>query len=568
MPGGGTPLSADERMTSWDPGVTYGGGGIPERTETCHTISPSGRDDTEAIQAALDDCPADQVVQLTAGTFQINGEGLSLTASNITLRGTGAGEPGSGEGGTRLVKADRDGNEGYGILAVGHDPSAFASSTPLAQDAVQGSDTVRLTEDPGLEVGEHILVDHVTNDDPDVVWGTNHEGPGGASRSWFTRQDRSLSQILEVTAVDGDEITFDTPFHWTFRAELDAQLSRYGEFQDGPVRPFVERVGVEDIYLHGGRGGDYHGNVAISTCAYCWVDDIESDFADGTSVGLYGTYRSEIRDSFIHSAANPNPGGGGYLTGINYGASDNLVENNIMWQGNKTIVMRASGGGNVVAYNYMEDAYGAGYPTIPENGLNAGHYTTPHMELLEGNQAFNVDNDTVWGNSVAITVLRNHLTGLRRDVGDVGLRDESNRRVIALNWGNHDWSFYGNVLGYDGMELVGSQERFVYEADPDTFGDSDADVPMWLLGYNGEDPGQPFDPDVAATAIRHGNLDYATNEVVWDPDLPEELPPSLYLSEKPSFFGDHPWPWVTPDDPDQPVGTLPARERFDRIYGP
>ena len=193
-------------MTTWNPGVSYGGGGIPDRTAVCHTLSPSGGDDTGAIQSALDDCPPDHVVQLEAGTFEINGPGLALTTSHVTLRGAGSGTPGSGEGGTRLVKADRKTNRNAAVLYVDANASQFASSTDLASDAAKGTNTLTLAEDPGLEVGEYVLVDHVTNNDPDVVWGVQHDGPGGGSRRWFARQDRSLSQILEITAVDGTAV--------------------------------------------------------------------------------------------------------------------------------------------------------------------------------------------------------------------------------------------------------------------------------------------------------------------------------------------------------------------------
>src|SRR5207244_9461699 len=99
---------------------------------------------------------------------------------------------------------------------------------------------------------------------------------------------------------------------------------------------------------------------------------------------FYGTYRSELRDSYIHETPDPNPGGAGYLAGLAFGAADNLFENNIMWYGNKVIVVRGSGGGNVIGYNYMDDAFGSTYPNLPEPGINAGHFTTPHMELQIG----------------------------------------------------------------------------------------------------------------------------------------------------------------------------------------
>lgn len=551
-----------DRRTTWNPGVTYGGGGIPDRGDVCATLAPGGDHDTPAIQEALDTCPEGQVVQLTAGTFAIRGEGLFLGRSRITLRGVGPGTPGTGEGGTRLVKVDQETERNFPLLYVGHNAGGFAASIDLAEDAIKGANTATVVENPGLQAGEYVLIDHVTNNDPVVVWGDQHEGPGGGSRTWFSRQDRSLSQIVEITAVDGNRLTFATPLHWSFRVGYQAQLSRYGEPSDGTVQPFVEWVGIEDISFEGGMGGDYNGNVSLNTCAYCWVRNIESTHAEGTSVGFYGTYRSELRDSYIHSAYNPNPGGGGYLTGINYGASDNLIENNVLWNGNKMIVMRASGGGNVVAYNYMQDGYGEDYKSYVEVGLNATHYTTPHMELLEGNESWNFDGDSVWGNSVAITVFRNHLTGQRRNAGDLGLTDEGNRVFIALNRFQYDYNFVGNVLGSENMDLVPPQERFVYEVDAV----DDAVVPMWQLGYHAEDSGQPFDSMVAGTAVRHGNFDYATRDVAWDANLPRDLPPSLYLAEKPSFFGEHAWPWVRPEDGGA-VGTLPAKARFDAIHG-
>jgi len=73
--------------------------------------------------------------------------------------------------------------------------------------------------------------------------------------------------------------------------------------------------------------------------------EVEPHWSVGTSVGLYGTYRSELRDSLHPRDPGPEPGRCRLnLVGLNYGASDNLVENNIMWYGNKVIVMRGTGG--------------------------------------------------------------------------------------------------------------------------------------------------------------------------------------------------------------------------------
>src|SRR5439155_1691124 len=151
----------------------------------------------------------------------------------------------------------------------------------------------------------------------------------------------------------GNTVTFTTPFHIGFATADQAQLSRFSDDDDGPVVPSVRSAGVEDLYLSGGRGGQ--GNIQVENCAYCWVKNIESDFQDGAAVSLDGTFRSVLRDSYIHSTQTPNPGGGGYGISFTFGSADNLVENNISWNMNKVMFMRASGVGNVIGYSGMSN---------------------------------------------------------------------------------------------------------------------------------------------------------------------------------------------------------------------
>ena len=67
----------------------------------------------------------------------------------------------------------------------------------------------------------------------------------------------------------------------------------------------------------------------------------------------------------------------------------------------------------------------------------------------------------------------------------------------------------------------------------------------------------------AATTVRHGNYDYLTNSVKWDPGFAERtLPTSLYLTRKPAFFDGYTWPWVEASGAKQ-LFELPAKVRFD-----
>jgi hypothetical protein len=590
-----TPVYAQiipsNRVTLWQPGVTNNGG-IANRTTIYKTLSPSGGDDTAAIQAAMNGCPQNQVVQLTAGRFNVTGNGLTFLSPNCTLRGVGPGKGlSSGNGGvfvpdgtaTQLIKADRNTNPSFAILYIGNDATRFSTSINLASDVAQGANSLTLVSNPGIQVGEIVLVDQNTDNDPDVFWGPEHDPPGGGSRRWFVRQDRSLNQMMEVTAVSGNTITFATPFHITFKTAYQAQLSRYAQ-------PVMRGIGIENIYFYGGMGGDFHGNVSMNLCAYCWIRNIEAHWSTGTSVGLYGTYRSELRDSYIHETPDPNPGGGGYLVGLNYGASDNLVENNIMWYGNKEIVMRGTGGGNVVAYNYMDDSFGSTYPELPEAGLNAGHYTTPHMELLEGNYSQNYKGDSFWGNSIYITVFRNHLSGIRAAAPPLNTyttnqagcvypyRDLGGRTTVDVQGYSYNTNFVGNVLGFQGQTLLSynsncytvTQTSWQYD-NLSTFA-PDILVTMWSMGadqsHQAIDGNWAWVPTTYQTQLRQGNWDWFTKSQQWHgiggpagSGTPQPIPNSLYLTSKPAFFGSNPWPWVDPST--GLVSTLPAKARFD-----
>ena len=79
---------------------------------------------------------------------------------------------------------------------------------------------------------------------------------------------------------------------------------------------------------------------------------------------------------------------------------------------------------------------------------------------------------------------------------------------------------------------------------------------------------QALDQNVAATMLRHGNYDYFNRAILWDPAIPQQaLPPSLFRSDKPAFFGSLAWPPFDPNAPpgsvdDANIARIPAGYRF------
>ncbi len=594
-------LLPPDRATVWNPGLNALGG-IPERGTVFATLDAAAcgangaADATACIQAALDACPAGQVVQLGPGRFTINGGNYLQVRRGITLRG-------SGPGVTILQKTDgaRPYTEATGpnpspIILVGparwkpdnSDNAGVAlagASTNLMGDGTKGSYSVAVASSSGLSAGQFVLVDEVSgaawqtdpagrgriwaSPDGRVVWQL-HDPPQGTDDplslpaawsnqdafSWFSRTDRPTNEIKQIASISGNTITFTTPLHIDYRASHGAQVSRFGY-------DFTTGAGIEDLTVIGGD----NGNVRFQWCAGCWARRVENTTWHDEGFAIDASFRVELRQVYVHDAAWAQPGGAGYAISLAQGSSEVLVEDSISIKANKVMVARSSGAGSVFGYNYVDEGYINTNGSWIEVGLNASHMVGPHHVLFEGNHGFNWDSDKTHGNAVYHTVFRNYLTGFRRpfayqDQGDGATHavDDAAQasangpaRCAGATYYSYWHSFLGNVLG-----VPGQMGGFVYEGG-DIFSRS-----VWKLGWDDWAP-YPSDPKVAATTLRHGNFDYLTQAVHWDPTLPQSLPPSLYLSQKPAFFNagkGYAWPWVEPAGA-QPVLTLPAKARYD-----
>ncbi|MFA5263506.1 MAG: hypothetical protein WC378_06740, partial [Opitutaceae bacterium] len=229
----------DARRTVWQPGLTYNGG-IPNRTTIYTTLTPSGGSDDAAIQSAIDNCPDDQVILLGAGTFHLTGAGLSIERSNITLRGAGPAN-------TTIIQSIH-----MPVLNVGWLSYRWAQQTLFATDGVKGTNTVTLVGNAGLEVGQLVHVNETY--DSTLTWYDLADGQNGDYQGWGEgrlgpqAQSRPIGQAMEISAIDGNQITFSTPFHMNFRTSHAAHLAKISQ-NNGTISLPVTRVGIEDLCI-------------------------------------------------------------------------------------------------------------------------------------------------------------------------------------------------------------------------------------------------------------------------------------------------------------------------------
>ncbi len=155
-----------ERAADWrNAGVA---GGIPNRTAICQTLSPGAS--AAQINSAIAACPANQVVFLNAGTYNLTAGLIFNGKSNVTLRGAGpnqtflkfSGTVGCVVGGTDLCITD-----GYSLYPLNPGGSASWSA-----GYSQGTTSVTLSNTNGLAVGDIMVLDQLddSNTDTGNIW--------------------------------------------------------------------------------------------------------------------------------------------------------------------------------------------------------------------------------------------------------------------------------------------------------------------------------------------------------------------------------------------------------------
>jgi hypothetical protein len=408
-------------------------------------------------------------------------------------------------------------------------------------------------------------------------------GPNGDECAYSIRCGGLNEELHLVTLVNGSTLTFDSPLTLSYRTANSAAVHVYSQ---GSI---VQQAGLEDVTV---QGGD-QGNIMIAACMYCWVKRVESTiWLNAGGIAFYGAaFRNQVENSWVHDAAWPVNGGGGYAVNSTFGSSENLFTNNIVMKANKVEVMRASGAGDVVSYNYMDDGYINGQHGWIETGLNCSHLGGSHGALHEGNYSWNTDSDFTHGSVGHCAYFRNYLTGFREPFTmlDGTFVDDANNipggngplRAISDHPYSYWDSFIGNIAGKPGQVSSWNYRCAAGNADlgcaPALFniGWNDTAVAGSLadgtmaLTY----PTSPAGANATITGpgcvssgsncvpIVDGNYDYKTNSVQWA-EAPHTLPNSLYLTSKPSFFTGASATWPPVDPIGGVANNIPARARW------
>jgi hypothetical protein len=349
--------------------------------------------------------------------------------------------------------------------------------------------------------------------------------------------------------------------------------------------------GVENLSLDNtAYPGQY--NIHIGNCTNCWVSGVRSIAAGRSHISVGLGSHVTIQNNYIYK----NQTGGSVSYGIELmGGWDSLVMNNILQQ---TTDSSPSCSGacerNVLAYNFATNTF---YSSSPGWFIASfvEHAAGSAFNLWEGNIGPGYNADPVHGTHHFESLFRNRLAGWQSDCSGSPCTTSGFTNAIQLAAGSRYFNVIGNVLGYTGYHTHyscrdGSESCPNYH-DAVFFLQSTRNY-TGVNGYCLEPACRShgnYDPQTGAYLMRWGNYDTVNNTNRFEAsEVPsglssyanpvpanQTLPPSFYLSDKPSWWPSaKAWPAIGPDvtggniaDVSGHAYTIPAQDCYTNVMG-
>jgi len=549
-----------------------------------------------------------RVVQLGAGLFNFDATTVNMRPG-VVLRGAvdANGDPATvirAHTGSHVFMIGTMGNRPGGANGISSPAGTFRN---LAAAASAGDTYIRVAAGHGFSAGQILMIDRNLN--------TTLQGNGEWSNghNQFTRSGRQAMQFVEVASVD----TSVTPhrIHLTNRVNLHFPLAQNPQVYNTDAHNF-KFMGLENLRLeitdtnpsNTGRPASIEIGARSS---YSWVRNIWSDGTahhtannvfTGPHIQMDG-FRNHVTGSFIHNSSANTWGGSGY--GIRYRGTDGVIDNNVVDFLNKSIIGQPTGGGNVIAHNFVPNAVisddwsptfggalahpGAGNPPRRnqaisqriESAINMSHGGYSHSDLFEGNITSNLCTDGTSANGW-FTIFRNHSWG--RNWGGFGTANTANGlwEFGPGHWGYHNeigsiriagaqgpHVSIGNVFGSRGSNLGGLGPVVnPYFHGTNALGSGLSAAAARQFGQDRRFNAHDFSYGTAGLLTRAATGGTAFNGWIpnWVPPS-TNLPNSLFFTQAPDYFAGYVWPPIDAFGAHETerVGALPAEDRWRRF---
>jgi hypothetical protein len=531
-------ILSSSRAVDWrSAGVS---GGIPSRTTVCATLNPGAT--ATQINSAIAACPSGQVVMLNTGTYTLS-SGIVFSKSGVTLRGTGANSTklvinGTTSGCSLFYSSAVRMCPGSGNIGTtaGGGPGPDHSANWTANYA-QGSSVITLSNTTGLAVGSTVFLDQANDASDgwpaagDIFMCDDVQPCSWEGGNSYARVGRVQTEPHAVTAINGTSVTISPAVMApNFRSSQSP-----GAWWGNSV---LQNSGIENLTIDFTGGGS--AGIELVNATNCWLKGLRLINSGGPGsfvfhVLIVNGFRITTRDSYFYG---PTVQGNTQYAYTPHVSGSLLFENNILHHNVAPTAPNDPEVGSVYAYNYVDDAF---YATSGFQQHNAGDM----MILFEGNNVGAMFSDSIHGTHHFLTYFRNHLDGHAHNPG-------GNTADSGFVFWSHNR--FHNVIG----NVIGDAHFTTYETNL-----ADSGRSIFLLGFQGSHGGTALgnDANVKRTLMRWGNWDsinagtrFVAAEVPstisnFPNPVPssQALPPSLYLSAKPSWFGSTPFPAIGPD---------------------
>jgi hypothetical protein len=276
----------------------YMGGGVALPTVPVkRTVKPSGKDDTESIQAAINEVSGMPLVngfrgavRLSPGVFTCSGA-LYLSANGVVLSGSGAGKDGTtirmtGSKHTAIVIGKRT------FAADPNDEPAEQEETfTTAQTSVTdkyvpaGTHTITVADSKAFAAGDLITIRKPVTDAWVHFMVMDNLKRDGKPQTWIAKS-RSLMMQRTITAIHGNQLTIDIPLADALNNSFDNPPGiTISKVRPSPV---VTQVGVEQLHIQCPPLESAYGNAPYAGIRVggndCWVQHVYFEEIMNTTV--------------------------------------------------------------------------------------------------------------------------------------------------------------------------------------------------------------------------------------------------------------------------------------------
>lgn len=247
------------------------------------------------------------------------------------------------------------------------------STTAILSGTTKGNTKIQVDNSSAFSVGDYIQIQQNANVLLASDWAYNY-----------------FFQIAKITKINNQEISFENPLR------MDFPISNKPTIQK--INP-IQNVGIESLKIkRNDATGNQTSNLFFNYAINCWVKGIESEQTNYAHITLQSSAFNTISGNYLHDAFDYGSGGKGYGVVLQFGASDNIIEDNIAQHLRHSFLLQAAANGNVIAYNYSYNPYWKeGWFPANAAGDIVLHGNYPYSNLFEGNIVQNLVIDNSHG---------------------------------------------------------------------------------------------------------------------------------------------------------------------------